>query len=107
MSLTLRDAQYLCWKNFKKIDRRSSLKDGEAWTPYTLMKDLLKEVSDTAETVKKLGGNTSDQPKPNEGLATELSNILYFVFILAEYYGVNLEESFLQTMNDLILKFMT
>ena len=72
-----------------------------------LMKDLLNEVNKANGLVEKLGTTTSGQPKPDKGLATELSNILYFVFIVAEYYGINLEESFLQTMNDLIIKFMT
>jgi NTP pyrophosphatase (non-canonical NTP hydrolase) len=39
-------------------------------------------------------------------LATELSDLLYIIFVLAEHYGIELEDSFLQTVNDYMLKFI-
>lgn len=39
-------------------------------------------------------------------LATELSDLLYMIFVLAEHYGIELEESFLQTVNDYMLRFI-
>jgi len=31
---------------------------------------------------------------------------LYIIFVLAEHYGIELEDSFLQTVNDYMLKFI-
>ncbi|RLI16918.1 transcriptional regulator, partial [Candidatus Bathyarchaeota archaeon] len=47
-----------------------------------------------------------EKPKTKEMLATELSDMLYMVFVLAEHYGIELEEAFLQTVNDYILRFI-
>jgi NTP pyrophosphatase (non-canonical NTP hydrolase) len=33
-------------------------------------------------------------------LAAELSDVLFMVFVLAEHYGIEREESFMQTTND-------
>lgn len=56
------------------------------------------------EAVEDLEGLKSEEkPNANEKLAKELSNLLYFVLVLAEHYKIELEESFLQTMNDLII----
>jgi NTP pyrophosphatase (non-canonical NTP hydrolase) len=39
-------------------------------------------------------------------LAAELSDLLYMIFVLAEHYGIELEEAFLQTVNDYMLRFI-
>jgi NTP pyrophosphatase (non-canonical NTP hydrolase) len=36
-------------------------------------------------------------------LAAELSDLMYTVFVLAEHYGIELEESFMQNMDDKII----
>jgi NTP pyrophosphatase (non-canonical NTP hydrolase) len=60
-----------------------------------------------AAVVKGIEGfKPPDKPKTREILATELSDLLYIIFVLAEHYGINLEESFLQTVNDYILRFI-
>ena len=41
------------------------------------------------------GFKPTNQSNTNDMLATELSDLLYIIFILAEHYGINLEESFL------------
>lgn len=108
MSLTLRDAQHLCWKNFKKINERLDLKRGKNWTPFVMVTDLLEEAGEVGAAVKGLEGfKPPDKPKTKEMLATELSDLLYIIFVLAEHYEINLEESFLQTVNDYILRFVT
>ena len=89
MSYTLRDAQHVCWKTYKKLGRNQ--------TVLSLVTGLLEEASKVATTVK-------EQPEEvKQTLATQLSDLLYSVFILAEQYGVNLEEIFLQSVNDRIL----
>jgi NTP pyrophosphatase (non-canonical NTP hydrolase) len=107
MSLTLRDAQHLCWKNFRKINEKLDPAKGQGWTPFVMVTDLLEEAGEVAAVVKGLEGfKPPEKPKTKEMLATELSDMLYIIFILAEHYGINLEESFIQTVNDYVLRFI-
>jgi len=70
-------------------------------------KTLLEEAGEVAAVVKGLEGfKPREKPKTKEMLATELSDMLYIIFVLAEHYGINLEESFIQTVNDYMLRFM-
>ena len=107
LSYTLRDAQHLCWKTFRKINDQLDSERGKSWTPFVMVTDLLEEAGEVASVVKGLEGfKPPDKPKTKEMLATELSDMLYMVFVLAEHYGINLEESFLETVNNYILRFV-
>lgn len=90
MSYTLRDAQYVCWKTYKKL--------GGNQTALSLVAGLLEEASRVAITVKE-----QPEEKAKQALAKQLSDMLYNVFVLAEQHGINLEEIFLQSVNDKIL----
>jgi NTP pyrophosphatase (non-canonical NTP hydrolase) len=106
-SLTLRDAQHLCWKNFKKINDTLDPERRKGWTPFVMVTDLLEEAGEVASVVKGLEGfKPPDKPKTKEMMATELSNLLYIIFVLAEHYGIELEEAFMQTVNDYVLRFI-
>ncbi len=107
MSVTLRDAQHLCWKNFRKISDQLSPEQGRMWTSFVAISDLVEKTSEMAAIVKSLEVSTSpERSGMKDMLATQLSELLYLVFILAEHYGIELEESFMQTMNDYVLKFI-
>ena len=107
MSVTLRDAQHLCWKNFRKINDKLDPKRGESWTPFVMITDLLEEAGEVAADVKKLEGfKLLDKAKTKGSLAAELSDLLYMIFVLAQHYNIELEEVFLQTVNDYILRFL-
>jgi NTP pyrophosphatase (non-canonical NTP hydrolase) len=107
MSLTLRDAQHLCWKNFRKIDDALDLERGKGWTPFVMVADLLEEAGEVASVVKGLEGfKPPDKPKTKEMMATELSDLLYIIFVLAEHYGIELEDAFMQTVNDRIISML-
>jgi len=107
MSLTLRDAQHLCWKNFRRINEKLDPERGKIWTPFVMVTDLLEEAGEVAAVVKGLEGFKSpEKPKTKNMLAAELSDMLYIIFVLAEHYGVELEEAFLQTVNDYMLRFI-
>jgi phosphoribosyl-ATP pyrophosphohydrolase len=90
LSYTLRDAQHVCWKTFKKL--------GGNQTTLSVVTGLLEEASKVATTVKE-----QTEEKAKQALATQLSDMLYSVFVLAEQHGINLEEIFLQSVNDRIL----
>jgi NTP pyrophosphatase (non-canonical NTP hydrolase) len=107
VSVTLRDAQHLCWKNFRKINDKLDPEKGKKWTPHIMITDMLEEAGQVATTVKGLEGlELSEKPKTKDTLAVELSNMLYMIFVLAEHYGIELEESFLQTVNDRIISML-
>jgi len=72
-----------------------------------MVTDLLEEAGEVAAVVKGIEGfKPPDKLKTREMLATELSDLPYIIFVLAEHYGINLEEPFLQTVNDYILRFI-
>ena len=107
MSVTLRDAQHLWRKNFRKINDKLDPERGKGWTPFVMVADLLEEAGEVASAVKGLEGfKPPEKPKTKEMLATELSDLLYMIFVLAEHYGIELEESFLQTVNDRVISML-
>jgi NTP pyrophosphatase (non-canonical NTP hydrolase) len=72
-----------------------------------MVTDLLEEAGEVASAVKGLEGfKPPEKPTTKEMLATELSDMLYIIFVVAEHYGIELEETFLQTVNDYILRFI-
>jgi NTP pyrophosphatase (non-canonical NTP hydrolase) len=72
-----------------------------------MVADILEEAGEVAAAVKGLEGFKPPEKSKSEGmLATELSDLLYMIFVLAENYGIDLEESFLQTVNDYMLRFI-
>jgi len=72
-----------------------------------MVTDLLEEAGEVAAAVKGLEGfKPPEKPKTKEMLAKELSDLLNIIFILAEHYGISLEEAFLQTVNDYVLRFI-
>jgi len=72
-----------------------------------MVTDLLEEAGEVASAVKGLEGfKPPEKPKTKEMLATELSDMLYMIFVLAEHYGIELEEAFMQTVNDYMLRFI-
>ena len=69
-----------------------------------MVTDLLEEAGEVASAVKGLEGfKPPEKPKTKEMLATELSDMLYIIFVLAEHYGIELEEAFMQTVNDRVI----
>lgn len=107
MALTLRDAQHFCWKSFRKINDKLDSKRGKGWTPFVMVTDLLEEAGEVASAVKGLEGfKPPKKPKTKEMLGTELSDLLYIIFVLAEHYGIELEEIFPETVNNYILRFI-
>jgi NTP pyrophosphatase (non-canonical NTP hydrolase) len=65
-------------------------------------------VGEVSAVVKGLEGyESSEKSQTKEMLAKALNDMLYSVFVLAEHYGFNLEETFLEHVNDLLLKTLT
>jgi NTP pyrophosphatase (non-canonical NTP hydrolase) len=104
----LKDAQHVSWKIFRKIDAKLEAEGAKRRNPPVIVTDLLEEAGKVSAVVKSLeGSESSEKSQPTEKLAKELNNVLYSVFVLAEHYGVNLEETFLEHVNDLLLGTLT
>lgn len=107
MSVTLRDAQHLCWKSFRKTSDLLNREQGQVWTPLVATRDLLVKAGEIATVMKTMeASNPSEKIQRKGMLATRLSDLLYLIFVLGEHYGIELEESFMQTMNDYMMKFI-
>lgn len=108
LPLTLQEAQYVSWKIFRKIYDKLDAAHGTGCNPFVIVTDFLEEAGEVAAAVKGLEGfKTSEKPETKETLAKKLSDLLYSAFVLAEHYGVNLEETFLENVNDYMLRFIT
>jgi NTP pyrophosphatase (non-canonical NTP hydrolase) len=104
----MRDAQNLCAKNFKTINKRLDQLRGKGWTPFLMVTDILEEAGEIASAVKGLEGfKPPDKPKTKEMLATELPDLLYMTFVLADHYGIELEEPFVRTVNCYLSRFIS
>jgi NTP pyrophosphatase (non-canonical NTP hydrolase) len=89
------------------INEKLDPQRGKTWTPFAMVTGLLEEAGEVASAVKGLEGfKPPDKPKTKEMLATELSDLLYKIFILAEHYGIELEEPFVQTINGYLSRFI-
>ena len=58
MSVSLHDAQHLCWKNFRKINDKLDPKRGKSWTPFVIVTDLLEEAG--VDTVAELSRRNAE-----------------------------------------------
>jgi len=100
---TIAEVQKASYELFKEINERRSI----TWTPFALVADLLEEAGEVASVVKGLEGyKPPDKPKTREMLATELSDLLYAIFVLAETYGIDLEESYQRTTDSYRERFL-
>ncbi len=107
MSVTLSDAQHLCWKSFRKISDLLNRKLGQVWTPSVAAKELLEKAGEMAEIVKSLEASEAvGKPETKEMLARGFSDLLYMIFVLAEHYDIDLDETFVQSVNDRIMSML-
>ena len=72
-----------------------------------MVTDILEEAGEVASVIKGLEGfKPPEKSMTKDLLATELSDLLYMMFVLAEHYKIDLGEVFLQTVNDYTLRFI-
>ncbi len=100
MSLTLRDAQHLSWKTFKKLEAIAAIKAEN----FGSGAELVRRAEEIAVKLKMLRSSSASQGKGE--LDVLLSQLIFSVFIVAERSGISLEESFLQTVDEMILSFV-
>lgn len=101
MSITLRDAQHLSWKTYKKfetVDKKITVIVGSSDA-------LIKKTAEIAQKMKAAEAIEGTREKQETGRL--LSELLFTAFVLAEQNGVELEDSFLQSVDEMILGFVT
>jgi hypothetical protein len=97
MSLTLRDAQHLSFKTFKKFEAADEKRSATIGTSA----DLIEKASEIAQK------NMTEQNSENkEETGKLLSELLFSALVLAERRGISLEDVFLQTLDEIILGFV-
>ena len=96
MSVTLRDAQHLSWKTFKRIQPVNS--SGSAG--FDSAAEFAKKAEQVAGRIRMLQEAGSSGQRE---VAKLFSELLFSLFVLSERYGVSLEDSFLQAVDELIL----
>jgi hypothetical protein len=101
VSLTLRDAQHLSWKTFKKFEALSE-KDASSFGSGA---ELVKKAEAVAQKMAALQNVRTPEGQAEFGRL--LSELLFAMFVLAERQGVSLEDSFLQAVDELILGFVS
>ena len=104
--LTLREAQKFSLKVFREIEN-SKIFGKNMWNPFVILVNLLEEAGEVAAAVKGIEGyKPPNKPKKRETLAVELSDMLYSIFLLAEYYEIDLQEAFEKTVNSYLKRFI-
>ena len=75
-------------------------KHGRAWTDEELMLGFVNDVGTLAKLIQAKEG-VRDIEALDQKLGHELSDCLWSIIVLSSKYGVNLEASFLQTMDEI------
>jgi hypothetical protein len=99
LSLTIRDAQHLSFKTFKKFEAFDE-KRVEALADPT---QLAQKLAQVAQKIKA----ADVSPQEKERLGRMLSELVFGLFVLAERSGISLEDAFLAAVDEMIMGFVT
>lgn len=80
--------------------RREVERYGREWSAEELALGFVGDVGDLMKLVQGKAG-VRERADLDRALAHELADCLWSVMVLADVYGVDLEESFLRTMGEL------
>jgi NTP pyrophosphatase (non-canonical NTP hydrolase) len=84
-------------EGFKTYEREQF---GDSWTNEELALGFVGDVGDLAKLVMAANGRRT-LPDADRKLAHELADCLWSVIVLANVHGIDLEQAFLHTMDDL------
>jgi NTP pyrophosphatase (non-canonical NTP hydrolase) len=84
-------------KQYEALEQKTY---GRSWTEAEIFQGLVGDIGDLAKLVATKSG-IRDVPDVDARLAHELSDCLWSILVLAAKYNVNLESSFLKTMDEL------
>ena len=75
-------------------------KYGKEWTREQIVQGFVGDVGDLVKLVMSKEG-IRDMENVDKKLAHELSDCLWSILVIANRFGVNIEKSFLETMNEI------
>jgi len=84
----------------KRYSKMEMEKFGKVWTDAQVMQGFVGDVGDLMKLVMAKEG-IREIENADDKLAHELADCLYSVFVLADRYGVDIEQAFLNTMDGL------
>ncbi|MCP4539705.1 MAG: nucleotide pyrophosphohydrolase [Chloroflexi bacterium] len=84
----------------KKYAELEQMNYGSAWTSEELALGFVGDVGDLAKLIMAKNGRRSI-PDVEHKLAHELADCLWSIIVLAHIHDVDLEQAFVQTMNEL------
>lgn len=84
----------------KQYEEKEKQFFGSSWTSEEVALGFVGDVGDLAKLVIAESGKRNI-PNSKDKLAHELSDCLWSVIVLSQIHGVDLESSFINTMNDL------
>ncbi|MEN9327966.1 MAG: hypothetical protein RI947_774 [Candidatus Parcubacteria bacterium] len=84
----------------QKYAELEKLKTGKEWSNLNLMEGFVGDIGDLMKLVMAKEG-VREIENVDEKLAHELADCLWSVLVLSEKYGIDIEQVFLKTMNDL------
>lgn len=75
-------------------------KTGKEWSNLNLMEGFVGDIGDLMKLVMAKEG-VREIENVDEKLAHELADCLWCILVLSEKYGIDIEQSFLKTMDEL------
>ena len=84
----------------KQYEKHEKQLYGSSWTSEEIALGFIGDVGDLAKLIVAKNGKRNI-PNSKEKLEHELADCLWSVLVLAYLYGVDLEGSFINTMNEL------
>jgi NTP pyrophosphatase (non-canonical NTP hydrolase) len=80
---------------------REVRRDGRSWSTTDLMNGFVGDVGDLSKLVAAHAGVRPGPTNLTDALGHELADCLWSVMVLADAVGVDLEQAFIRTMEDL------
>jgi len=84
----------------KQIEAKEQAQFGSAWNSEEITLGFVGDVGDLAKLTIAANGKRNI-PNSKEKLEHELADCLWSVIVLSHIHGIDLENSFINTMNDL------
>ena len=84
-------------EKYAELEKR---KYGKDWSKEQIMQGFVGDIGDLAKLIMAKEG-VRDIENVDKKLAHELSDCLWCVLVLADKYGIDIEKSFLNTMDEL------
>jgi len=94
--MDLKEAQ----KKSGMLNEKFKEKRKTEWRPEVMFTDLVEEVGELANAILTKQGFKSEKRKKSD-LADSLCDIMFDVFMIAEYYGIDIDKEFTKVLKGL------